>query len=120
MASRYMLAFLLKISFSFYVKNSSGLDNTSSPACLAFPAGSSIFPLLLISHIQPRTSCPSVRTRQKNPTFVLQLNQFLAEKKCLAGVFFFFFSPPISLVRVIILVLPRLNSALQVRTIPSN
>ena len=29
MASRYMLAFLLKISFSFYVKNSSGLDNTS-------------------------------------------------------------------------------------------
>lgn len=119
MASRYMLAFLLKISFSFYVKNSSGLDNTSSPACLAFPAGSSIFPLLLISHIQPRTSCPSVRTRQKNPTFVLQLNQFLAEKKCLAGVCFFFFSP-ISLVRVIILVLPRLNSALQVRTIPSN
>ena len=116
MASRYMLAFLLKISFSFYVKNSFGLDNTSSPACLAFPVGSSIFPLLLISHIQPRTSCPSVRTRQKNPTFVLQLNQFLAEKKCLAGFFF----PPISLVRVIILVLPRLNSALQVRTIPSN
>ena len=83
-----MLAFLLKISFSFYVKNSFGLDSTSSPACLAFPAGSSIFPLLLISHIQPRTSCPSVRTRQKNPTFVLQLNQFLAEKKCLAGFFF--------------------------------
>ena len=111
-----MLAFFLKIGFSFYVNNSFGLDNTSTSACLGFPAGSSIFPLLLISHIQPRTSCPSVRTRQKKPTFVLQLNQFLAEKKCLSG----FPPPPISLVRVIILVLLRLNSALQVRTIPSN
>lgn len=83
-----MLAFFLKISFSFYVNNSFGLDNTSTPACLGFPAGSSIFPLLLISHIQPHTSCPLVRTRQKNPTFVLQLNQFLADKKCLAGFFF--------------------------------
>ena len=82
-----MLAFLLKISFSFYMKNSSGLGNTSTPSCLGFPADSSIFPLLLISHLQPLTAYPAVRTRQKKPTFVLQLNQLLADKKCLAGFF---------------------------------